>query len=71
MEVGKNLGAKYLPPDSPNDYKGKKDAQDAHEAIRPDRCCAQNAGVGRACHVNDEQLKLYTLIWRRFVASGS
>src|SRR6185312_10276970 len=32
--VQKNLGAQYLPA-KPNDYKSKKDAQDAHEAIRP------------------------------------
>ena len=32
--IGKELGPQYLP-DSPNVYKGKKDAQDAHEAIRP------------------------------------
>ena len=32
--VAKQLGAKYLP-ETPNVYKGKKDAQDAHEAIRP------------------------------------
>ena len=32
--IGKELGTQYLP-DSPNVYKGKKDAQDAHEAIRP------------------------------------
>ena len=34
--VRKTLGAKYLP-EKPVDYKGKKDAQDAHEAIRPTR----------------------------------
>ena len=32
--IAKQLGTKYLP-ESPNVYKGKKDAQDAHEAIRP------------------------------------
>ncbi len=32
--IGKQLGQKYLPA-SANAYKGKKDAQDAHEAIRP------------------------------------
>ena len=34
--IQKKLGAKYLP-EKPVDYKGKKDAQDAHEAIRPTR----------------------------------
>jgi DNA topoisomerase-1 len=32
--IGKQLGAQYLPA-TPNVYKGKKAAQDAHEAIRP------------------------------------
>jgi DNA topoisomerase I len=64
--VAKQLGAKYLP-DSPNVYKGKKDAQDAHEAIRPTDPSRTPESVAR--YLSDEQLKLYTLIWRRFVAS--
>jgi DNA topoisomerase I len=64
--VGKQLGAKYLP-ESPNVYKGKKDAQDAHEAIRPTDASRTPESVAR--YLSDEQLKLYTLIWRRFVAS--
>jgi DNA topoisomerase-1 len=64
--VGKQLGAKYLP-DIPNLYKGKKDAQDAHEAIRPTDASRTPESIAR--YLSDEQLKLYTLIWRRFVAS--
>src|ERR1700723_458037 len=64
--VAKQLGAKYLP-ESPNMYKGKKDAQDAHEAIRPTDASRTPESVAR--YLSDEQLKLYTLIWRRFVAS--
>jgi DNA topoisomerase-1 len=64
--VGKQLGVKYLP-ESPNVYKGKKDAQDAHEAIRPTDAARTPESVAR--YLSDEQLKLYTLIWRRFVAS--
>jgi DNA topoisomerase-1 len=64
--VGKQLGARYLP-DSPNVYKGKKDAQDAHEAIRPTDPARTPESIAR--YLSDEQLKLYTLIWRRFVAS--
>jgi DNA topoisomerase I len=64
--VAKQLGAKYLP-ESPNVYKGKKDAQDAHEAIRPTDASRTPESVAR--YLSDEQLKLYTLIWRRFVAS--
>ncbi len=64
--VAKELGAQYLP-ESPNAYKGKKDAQDAHEAIRPADAARTPESVAR--YLSDEQLKLYTLIWRRFVAS--
>src|SRR5687767_3905987 len=59
-------GAPYLP-EKPLIYKGKKDAQDAHEAIRP-------TFVGRTPddlkqYLSDDELKLYRLIWTRFVAS--
>jgi DNA topoisomerase-1 len=64
--IAKQLGAHYLP-DSPNVYKGKKDAQDAHEAIRPTDAARTPESIAR--FLTDEQLKLYTLIWRRFVAS--
>ena len=64
--IGKELGTKYLP-GSPNVYKGKKEAQDAHEAIRPADPTRTPESLAR--YLSDEQLKLYTLIWRRFVAS--
>jgi DNA topoisomerase I len=64
--IGEQLGSRYLP-DSPNVYKGKKDAQDAHEAIRPTDPSRTPESIAR--YLSDEQLKLYTLIWRRFVAS--
>ncbi len=64
--IGKQLGKQYLP-DSPNLYKGKKDAQDAHEAIRPTDASRTPESVAR--YLSDEQLKLYTLIWKRFIAS--
>ncbi|MFZ0744884.1 MAG: type I DNA topoisomerase [Terracidiphilus sp.] len=62
----KQLGSKYLP-ETPNEYRGKKDAQDAHEAIRPTDASRTPESIAR--YLSDEQLKLYTLIWRRFVAS--
>ena len=62
----KQLGQQYLP-DVANVYKGKKDAQDAHEAIRPTDASRTPESIAR--YLSDEQLKLYTLIWRRFVAS--
>jgi DNA topoisomerase-1 len=64
--IGKQLGAKYLPA-SPNVYKGKKAAQDAHEAIRPTDVARTPEFVAR--YLTEEQLKLYRLIWQRFVAS--
>ena len=64
--VKKTLGANYLPA-TPNVYKGKKDAQDAHEAIRPTDASRTPESIAR--YLSDEQLKLYRLIWQRFVAS--
>ena len=64
--IGKQLGKQYLPIE-PNEYKGKKAAQDAHEAIRPTDASRTPESIAR--YLSDEQLKLYTLIWRRFVAS--
>ncbi len=64
--IGKELGPQYLP-ETPNSYKGKKDSQDAHEAIRPTDASRTPESIAR--YLSDEQLKLYTLIWRRFVAS--
>jgi DNA topoisomerase I len=64
--IAKELGSKYLP-ETPSMYKGKKDAQDAHEAIRPSDASRTPDSIAK--YLTDEQLKLYTLIWRRFVAS--
>jgi DNA topoisomerase-1 len=64
--IGKQLGKQYLPA-TPNVYKGKKDAQDAHEAIRPTD--VNRTPDSLANYLSDEQLKVYKLIWQRFVAS--
>jgi DNA topoisomerase-1 len=64
--ISHNLGPQYLPA-TPNEYRGKKDAQDAHEAIRPSDASRTPESVAR--YLSDEQLKLYRLIWQRFVAS--
>jgi DNA topoisomerase-1 len=64
--IGKQLGAQYLPA-APNQYKGKKAAQDAHEAIRPTDASRTPESIAR--YLTEEQLKLYRLIWQRFVAS--
>ena len=55
--IGKKLGEQYLP-ESPNVYKGKKDAQDAHEAIRPTDASRTPESIAQ--YLSDEQLKLYT-----------
>jgi DNA topoisomerase-1 len=64
--VKKKLGAKYLP-EKPVDYKGKKDAQDAHEAIRPTRVDYTPESIKAS--LSDEQYRLYKMIWQRFVSS--
>ncbi|KKN67647.1 hypothetical protein LCGC14_0459060 [marine sediment metagenome] len=52
-------------PDKPNIYIVKKGAQDAHEAIRPTDVNLTPKNV----YLSDDEQKLYTLIWERFVAS--
>lgn len=64
--IRQNFGSAYVP-ESPNRYRNKKGAQDAHEAIRPSsvsRTPAQLKGQLDSAH-----WQLYDLIWRRFVAS--
>jgi DNA topoisomerase I len=64
--VNDKYGKEYLP-ESPNVYKSKKDAQDAHEAIRPSSVLRTPDEIER--HLSDDELKLYRLVWMRFVAS--
>jgi len=64
--IGKQLGVQYLPA-TPNVYKGKKDAQDAHEAIRPTDASRTPESIAR--YLTEEQLTVYRLVWQRFVAS--
>jgi DNA topoisomerase-1 len=65
-EIEKVYGAPFVPP-QPNVYKSKKNAQDAHEAIRPTSVDLHPDAIKK--HLKDEQYKLYKLIWNRFVAS--
>ena len=60
------FGKEYRP-ETPNFYKSKKDAQDAHEAIRP--TSASRAPETVAKYLAEDEMKLYRLIWMRFVAS--
>jgi DNA topoisomerase-1 len=64
--VGGRFGADYVP-EAPNVYRSKKDAQDAHEAIRPTSMEYDPDRVAR--WLDRDELALYTLIWNRFVAS--
>lgn len=59
-------GAEHVP-EQPIFYKTKKDAQDAHEAIRPTYLDRDPESVKR--FLGKDELALYRLIWNRFVAS--
>ncbi|TAL72209.1 MAG: DNA topoisomerase I [Rhodanobacter sp.] len=64
--IARDYGAKALP-DAPQFYKVKsKNAQEAHEAIRP--TSAMRTPQSIAGFLTEEQRKLYTLIWKRAVA---
>ncbi|HVG27143.1 MAG TPA: type I DNA topoisomerase [Acidobacteriaceae bacterium] len=64
--VGNRIGDTYLP-EKPNIYKSKKDAQEAHEAIRPTNVNYVPDQIRR--YLSDEQYRLYKLIWERAVTS--
>ncbi len=64
--VKKECGAEYVP-EQPNSYTSKKDAQDAHEAVRPTNIAFTPEFVRK--YVSDEQFRLYQLIWERAVSS--
>ena len=60
------FGAEYLPAEK-NEYKGRKNAQDAHEAIRPTNIERTPDSIKNS--LTREQYMLYRLIWNRFIAS--
>ncbi len=64
--VQKTFGKEYLPTDAIR-YKSKKDAQDAHEAIRPTDVTRTPDSLRKA--LSPDEFRLYKLIWQRFVAS--
>jgi DNA topoisomerase-1 len=64
--IPERFGANYLP-EKPNFYKSKKDAQEAHEAVRPTDVTRTPEDVRP--FLKEDQYKLYQLIWQRFVAS--
>ena len=64
--IAERYGRPFLP-ESANFYKSKKDAQDAHEAIRPTSMAFSPEVVEK--YLAEDEMKLYRLIWNRFVAS--
>lgn len=64
--IRKTYGEEFVPK-TPNKYKTKKGAQDAHEAIRPTSTAYDPETVRP--HLTNDQYYLYRLIWNRFVAS--
>jgi DNA topoisomerase-1 len=64
--IGEHYGKEYLPA-APNEYKSKKSAQEAHEAIRP--TSLEYTPEKIQPFVEKDEFRLYQLIWNRFVAS--
>ncbi len=64
--ISKTYSEKYLP-SSPRLYKNKKKAQDAHEAIRPTSFDCPPEKI--KSYLTHEEFRLYSMIWKRFVAS--
>ena len=64
--IKRNFGPEYAL-EKPRNFKNRKKAQDAHEAIRP--TSVHNTPEKIKPHLTKDQLALYTLIWKRFIAS--
>ncbi|HWD29847.1 MAG TPA: type I DNA topoisomerase, partial [Rhizomicrobium sp.] len=65
--IGEDYGNAYVP-DAPRQYQAKaKNAQEAHEAIRPTDLSRRPASIGR--RLDADQARLYELIWKRTIAS--
>lgn len=64
--IKNTYGEEYLP-EKPNYYKSRVNAQDGHEAIRPATPSITPESIKD--DLTSDQFKLYTLIWRRFIAS--
>lgn len=59
-------GKEYLP-SNPNFYRGKKNAQEAHEAIRPSSVARDPKSIEQ--YLTPDQFKLYSLIWQQMLSS--
>lgn len=64
--IDETYGKEYVP-EEPRVYKGKKNIQDAHEAIRP--TYVEITPKIAKTNLSNDQYKLYALIWKRFIAS--
>ncbi|WP_286792228.1 type I DNA topoisomerase, partial [Thalassospira sp. UBA4513] len=64
--IGKDYGDQYLPASARSFANKAKNAQEAHEAVRPTDLFRRPEQVSR--HLDKDQLALYTLIWKRTVA---
>lgn len=65
--IARDYGTRALP-DKPNTYQNKsKNAQEAHEAVRPTSALRTPSSVAR--FLSDDERKLYELVWKRAVAS--
>jgi len=64
--IGRSFGKNYLP-EKPNVFKAKKSAQEAHEAIRPSYVSRSPESLKD--FLNHDQIRLYELIYNRFLAS--
>ena len=64
--ISENYGEDYVPR-RPNTFKVKKSAQDAHECIRPTFPSRRPEDLKK--FLTEDQYKLYSLIWKRFIAS--
>jgi DNA topoisomerase-1 len=64
--INSAYGKEFLP-EAPNVYKSKKEAQEAHEAIRPTSAARHPDEIKK--YLGEDEYKVYKLIWQRFVAS--
>ena len=64
--IGKKFGGSYLP-SKPRYFKSRSNAQDGHEAIRPTMPSLEPDKIKH--NLTTDQYKLYSLIWKRFLAS--
>jgi DNA topoisomerase-1 len=64
--IAKEYGPQFRP-ETANFFKSKKDTQDAHEAIRPTSAARHPDAIKK--YLQEDEYKVYKLIWQRFVAS--